>query len=415
MRSFGGRLAGFAGLPMISLVTPLLVLPVLGRVAGQAGWASLAAGESIGTLAAIAIAYGWNTAGPPRIALTDDREARARFYRESLAVRGALTVALVPVVSLICWLVAAPGYGWPTVLMGLAGSVTGLSFSWYAVGAADPRSIALYEAVPRVAAAALSAALVIATKELTLYPLLALTASLGGLVLFSRRTLAGTAPVRWSRAGLWRLVVRDRAIAFNDIAGGAYQSLPVPVVSATAPAAAASSFASADKLFKFGLYVPITLANAFQSWTVEGRLDERAHRLRVALAAHVGVGIVGWAVLAVLGPWASGVLFGPDVAATRPACFWLGAAFFLVSARISATRHVLVPAGRVRQVVVSTIWGAVVGITGIAVLAWAVGPVGAAVGLLLGELVATTVVMLPALRHIAAISSTHAGTPTVTP
>ncbi|WP_448629936.1 hypothetical protein [Cellulomonas soli] len=43
--SFWGRLAGFAGLPAISLITPLLVLPVLGRAAGAHGWASLLVGS----------------------------------------------------------------------------------------------------------------------------------------------------------------------------------------------------------------------------------------------------------------------------------------------------------------------------------------------------------------------------------
>lgn len=407
MTSFGGRLAGFAGLPMISLITPLLVLPVLGRVAGEAGWASLAAGEAIGTLAAIAIAYGWNTAGPPLVALTTDREARAFYYRESLLVRGAVAVVAVPVVIALCVLLAAPGYVWPTVLMGLAGSVIGLSFAWFAVGEGDPRSIAVFEAIPRVVAAAASAALVVATRELALYPLLALLASGAGIVLYSRRALAGTTRPRWSWSELRRLLVRDRAIAFNDVANGAYLALPVPVVTATAPAAEASSYASADKLLKFGLYVPITLANAFQSWTVEGELADRARRLRVALGAHVAVGVVGWAVLATLGPWVSGLLFGPAVAATAPVCFWLGASFLLVSARISMTRHILVPAGRIHQVVVSTVAGAVIGIPAIAYLSWSIGPVGAALGLLLGELVATALVAVPAVGHLRALSATH--------
>ena len=187
MRSLWGRLAGFAGLPMISMITPLLVLPVLGRAAGQEGWASVAAGESIGTFAAIVIAYGWNTAGPPRVALEPDPVARARFYRESLLVRGALALLAVPVIAVLCALLAADGYVLPTVLMGLSGAVTGLSFAWYAVGAGDPRSIAVYEAVPRVLAAALSAGVILATGQLAFYPLLALTVSLAGVVLFSRR------------------------------------------------------------------------------------------------------------------------------------------------------------------------------------------------------------------------------------
>lgn len=400
MSGFAGRLAGFAGLPLISLVTPLLVLPVLGRVAGQAGWASLAAGEAIGTLAAIVVAYGWNTSGPPRAAMTPDPAQRAALYRQSLLVRGVLALVAVPLVVVLCLLVAAPGYRGASVCMGLASTVTGLSFAWYAVGVGDPRSIALLEAVPRVLAAAVSAALVVATRELVVYPVLAVTASLLGVVVFSRRVLRADTSPREARPRLRELLVRDRAVAFNDIAGGTYSSLPVPVVQTALPAASASLFASADKLYKFGTYVPITLAHAFQSWTVEGPLQGRARRLRVALAAHAGVGLLGWAVLAALGPWASGLLFGAEVSAARDACFWFGGAFALASVRISMTRHVLVPAGRIRVVVASTVAGAVVGLVAIVVLTAVWGAVGAAVGLFLSEVVAAGVLAQPATRRI---------------
>ncbi len=405
MSGLGARLAGFAGLPLISLITPLLVLPVLGRVAGDRGWASLMAGEAIGTLAAIVVAYGWNTSGPPRVALTADVAARARLYRESLVVRVWLAVAVAPVVVLLSVLVATPGYRSASALMGIAGTVTGLSFAWYAVGAGDPRSIAVFEAVPRVVAAAVSAGAVLVTRELAIYPVLAVGASLAGVVLFSRRVLAADPTVPADRPRLRRLLVRDRAIAFNDIAGGAYASVPVPTVQTVSAPAPAAAFASADKLYKFGLYVPITLANAFQSWTVEGPAHDRARRLRVALGAHVGVGLVGWAVLAALGPWASATLFGDEVTAARSACVWLGAAFVLVSARISMTRHVLVPAGRIRVVVVSTVAGALVGLVAIVSLTVALGPVGAAMGLTASEAVAAGILVLPSARRVGDLAS----------
>lgn len=410
-RGLWGRLAGFAGLPMISLVTPLLVLPVLGRVAGVEGWASLAAGESIGTLAAIVVAYGWNTGGPARVAMSRDATTRARDYRDSLLVRGALAAVAVPVVVLLCVAVSAHGYTGATVLMGLNATVTGLSFAWFAVGAGDPRSIALLEAVPRVLAAVASAALVLVTRDVAVYPLLAVAVSLGGIVVFTRRTLRGHRFPRPTAAELRRLVVRDRAVAFNDIAGGAYQAVPVPVVTTVATAAAAASYASGDKLWRFGQYVPITLAHAFQSWTAEGGPADRGRRLRVALAAHVGVGVVGAVVLTLLGPRASALLFGPDVATTTAVCAWLAAAFLLMSVRTSLTRHVLVPAARLRPVVASTVAGACVGVPAVLALVHAYGAVGAAAGLALGELVATTVLVPPGRAVLRAAGHPAAAAP----
>lgn len=403
MRSLWGRLAGFAGLPMISMITPLMVLPVVGRAAGQHGWASIATGESVGTLAGIVIAYGWNTAGPPRIALNQDRVARATLYRESLVVRAVLLLVAIPVIVALCVLLAADGYRLPAVFMGVSSAVTGLSFAWYSVGAGDPRSIAVYEAVPRVLAAALSAVIILVSKQLVVYPLLAVGVSVGGIVLFSRTVLREVPTPTVGLRDVGRLLVRDRAVAAIEIAGGAYASVPVPVVSALSTAPVASGYASADKLYKFGQYIPITLGNAFQSWTVEGHVSERGRRLRTALAAHVLLGLVGWAVFTALGPVVSRVMFGADVGATRPVCFWLGAAFLLVSTRISLMRHVLIPAGSVRVVFVATVAGAVVGLPLMAGLCWLLGPAGAAIGLLLSEVVATGTMAVPALRYLATL------------
>jgi len=79
---------------------------------------------------------------------------------------------------------------------------------------------------------------------------------------------------------------------------------------------------------------------------------------------------------------------------------WLGAAFLLASVRTSMTRHVLVPAGRVRVVFVSVTAGAVVGVPLIALLTWALGPVGGALGLLVSEAVATGVLVHPTRQRL---------------
>ncbi|CAL8972154.1 hypothetical protein CELL_01218 [Cellulomonas sp. T2.31MG-18] len=400
MRALLGRLAGFGGLPLISLITPLLVLPVIGRVAGSGGWASLAAGESIGTLGGIVIGYGWNVSGPPRIAAEQEAGQRYALYRQSLVVRGTVACLVLPVVVLLSVVAARAGYELPTALMGVSASVTGLSFAWFCVGAGDPRSIALFEAVPRVAAAAASAALILLTRQLVIYPALAVSVSLVGIVLFSRR-VPGRRPLPRTRLPeLWRLVVRDRGLAAIDIAGSAYGSVPVPVVNAVAAPVLASSYASGDKLYRFGQFVPITLANAFQSWTVEAGRAGRGRRLRFAVLAHGLLGVTGWLVFAVAGPWVSGLLFGPQVRATQAVCFWLGAAFVLLSLRTAVVRLVLVPEGKVRIVFAATMAGTLVGIPAIVGLTSLVGPVGAAWALVLSEVVSAAVLASPTVREM---------------
>ncbi|GAA3802101.1 hypothetical protein [Cellulomonas soli] len=400
-RSFWGRLAGFAGLPAISLITPLLVLPVLGRAAGADGWASLLVGESVGTLAAIVVNYGWNNAGPPRVAEADTA-TRLRLYRESLLVRGALAVGALPVMVVVCASLSADGFLVPTVLMGLAGAVPGLSFAWYAVGVGDPRPIAVYEAVPRVVAAAVSSALILWTGQMVFYPLLAVSVSLGGIWLFGRTLGRSTAPGPGVR-DIGRLLVRDRAVAVADMATGAFGTVPVPVASRVASPSAASSYASADKLYKYGQYVPITLANALQSWTVEVAPPGRPRRLRLALVGHGLLGVVGAALLAVLGPTVSGLLFGQDVRAARDVCLWLALAFAVVSVRMSLVRHFLLPAGRARAVLIGTALGAALGVVGMLTIGRAAGAAGVAASLAVAELVTAVLLVQPALRHLTVV------------
>lgn len=394
------RLAGFGGLPMISLITPLLVLPVIAHAAGKDGWASIVAGESIGTFAAIVIAYGWNTAGPPAIALNTDPAFRARLFRESMLVRVSIAVVAAPFIVALCLLLAADGFGLPTALMGLNGAVVGLSFSWHAVGAADPRSIAVLEAVPRVVAAVASAGIILATGWLAAYPLLAATASLVGVAVYGRKVLRGQGPSHVGLRDLWPLLVKGRGVAAIDTTGGAYATVPVPMVSALSPVGPAGAFASAYKLYQFGQFVPITLGNAFQAWTVEGPRSGRARRLKVALLVHALIGVVGAVVFALLAPTVSSLMFGADVAATYSVAAVLGVTFVLVSVRISMTRHVLIPAGDVRVVFGSTVAGAVVGIPMVALLVWALGPVGAALGLLAGEVAACGMQVAPTVRRM---------------
>lgn len=400
MRALLGRLAGFGGLPLISLITPLLVLPVIGRVAGVAGWASLAAGESIGTLGGIVIGYGWNVSGPPRVAAEPDAHERYVLYRQSLLVRLSVAAAVIPVVLALCVAAARGGYELPTALMGVSAAVTGLSFAWFCVGAGDPRSIAVFEAVPRVVAAAVSAGLILLTRQLVVYPALAVAVSLGGIVLFSRR-VPGRAPLPpLDRRQLWRLLVRDRGLAAVDIAGSAYGSVPVPVVSAIASPSLAGSYASADKLYRFGQFIPITLGNAFQSWTVEAGRAARGRRLRFALLAHLALGVVGWIVFALGGPWVSALLFGAHVAATRAVCFWLGAAFALLSVRTAVVRLVLVPEGKVRIVFGATVAGTFVGVPAMIALTLLVGPVGAAWAVVLSEVISAAVLASAAVHEM---------------
>ncbi|GAA1926444.1 hypothetical protein GCM10009775_18250 [Microbacterium aoyamense] len=405
-RSLHRRLLGFMLLPALAAVSPLLVLPLVARSAGPGGWASAIAGESIGTFAAIVVGYGWVAIGPALVSIAADGAERARLYRESLVVRLLIAAATLPVLAVACWFVASPGAEWLTVLMGVQGALIALSFTWYSAGVGRPSTIVVYDAIPRLLAAAASAIAIAATGIVEIFPLSGIAVTLIGTGIFSLRLLRrnpGPWPTRSSIGGLFR---RGLPVALNDAALSAYSSVPAPLVNVTAPPLAAAGFASADKLFKLGAVLPFTLANALQSWIAEVTATARARRMRMALAAHAGFGVLGGIVLAVFGPWVSRVMFGDEAAAGFDLLVAMGVVFAFLSLRTSMTRHVMFPAGRTAVVMRATLVATAVGVPVMIALAILIGPLGAAIGYALTEGAATLLLWRPCVSALRAVAET---------
>lgn len=391
------RLVGFMLMPAIAAVSPLLVLPLVSRIAGPSGWASAIAGEAVGTFMAIAIGYGWSAIGPALVSLADDDAARARLYRESLVVRGTISLAGLPALAVICWFVASPGAEWLTVLMGVQGALIALSFTWYCAGVGDPKTIIVFDAVPRLVAAVGAAGAIALTGVVEWYPIAGILVTAVGTSVFSARLLRRT-PGPWPRLReLPRLLRSNFAVAVNDAALSAYSSIPAPLVNVTAAPIAAASYASADKLFKLGSVLPFTLASAFQSWIGEDSGRERARRMSLALCVHTGFGILGAAILIGLGPFVSWLLFGAQNAAGVDVLIAMGVVFLFLSVRTSLTRHIMFPTGGARIVTKATLIASAIGIPTMVALAILVGPLGAAIGYAATEGLATLFLIRPCL------------------
>lgn len=394
------RLALFFLVPAIAAISPLLVLPVVARTAGPSGWASAIAGESVGTVASIAIGYGWVALGPALVSIAADDEHRGALYRGSIVVRLLVAAAALPVMAVVCWLVAAPGSEWLSVLMGLQGALIALSFTWFSAGTGHPGAIVFYDSIPRLVMTAACAVAILQGAPVELYPVAGILVTLIGTGLFSRRVLRDYRspwPTRDEVRGYFRT---GAPVALNDVGLVAYSSVPTPLVTLTASPTAAAGFASADKMLKLGQFIPMTLANALQAWITEAHGPARGRRMRLALLAHALIGVTGCAFLAVLGSWASTVLFGAAVAASTPVLVALGLTFAFFSLRTSITRHVLYPAGEARAVVRATLVATVIGVPTMIALALAMGPFGAAIGYAATEGAATVLLWRRCVRSI---------------
>lgn len=378
-----GRFAGFFGAPLISLVTPLLLLPVLARTLPQSEWAAIAVGQSIGGVAQLLVAWGWPLYGPAEAAGAP--AAAAAIARASLTERGrVLAVVAAPSAVVAVLLAPDPSTALLTVSMTVAGAVAGLSMQWYAAGVGRPSITVRYELVPRVAAVLIAAAAVPLTGAALAYPALLLGGSLVGLVALSRRELIG------ARSHALERSQRSKAVAMlTELAGGVYSAAVVAVATTVLTTSQTAELASADRIFRLATFVVAASVAALQMSVHRGGPGGAGRRQIRAVAIHGALGLVGGALLAGLGRVASSLLFGSALTPSATTFVWYGAAFAALALNASIGRHVLVGRGMLGAVLVSTVAGTVLGVPAIIVLG-----AGGAEGVALAVFLAEAVVLL---------------------
>lgn len=384
------RIAAFAGLPLLASLASFILLPIIARVGGTPAWNSLAVGQAVGAIAAIVIGLGWPLTGPAQVASASLESVRRRHYAVSFVTRTLMFVCTVPLMALALTLTSGISQFRVAFLMACAQAAAGLTPAWYCIATGHAGRIAKYDVVPRMLATLGVIPLLFSTGEIYLYPLALLLLGLAGTLWFNkdhteRSDFKGlTFPVILRE--IWGL----RAGSGITMAAGAYASTPVLVVQFAASAAGLAAFVSAEKLYRIGQLATAALGNSLQGWVSEYGADHSARR-RFSLLALSGLGASGWLILAVLGPWASSLLFGPALAADFWTCFWFGLSFLLVCVTTSTGAHWLVPAKRMRVVFVSTIVGAVVGLPAMIFLSMVMGGQGGALGLVIGEVAVTAI------------------------
>jgi O-antigen/teichoic acid export membrane protein len=384
--AFAKRLIGFAGLPFLSLITPLLFLPILARVAGADVWVAFAVGQSIGGFFALVVALGYNTVGPPMVARSS-HESRPQLLAISLRARMLVWAPLTVFAVVLTSAIAPASHQMEASLMAIAMTLTGLSSAWYMIGLGKAGVIVMYEIAPRILATLASAAIVLSGGSVLWYPILLIFAVTTGIGFYARSALRTG---HWD-ATRWRdilpILSSNRAATITEVAGGAYNSLAVSFVGASAPAAQAAAYVAGDKLYRMGQYSVSALGNALQGWVVERGPQEFGRRTRISFLLHFGLGLVGGAMFALLGPWLSMVLFGPEVAINKMTALGLGVATLGIALGTTLGRITLIGMGANRAFLVSVLLAAHFGVPSIVLLSQVYGAAGGAWGLAIGEFV----------------------------
>lgn len=394
------RLSGFTFLPLLALITPLLLLPIISKEVGSSGISSVMAGQAIGTFAATALMWGWNVDGPVAIARSTTSHSRGIIYAESMRTRLLLLGPILLVTLAITALVTVPGFRIDGMSMAVVTCLAGMSPAWFCIGLGNPRLLALFDTIPKFLGAGVSAILLVATRQLWVYPVVTVLILIATLTLFHIQHAPGT---KWFPDGLGRTIGeigRQKHTAGINIAGSAYASTPTPIATITAPPVISGGFSTADTLYRFGLFTVIALGNAFQSWTLEVSGPAAKARHRLAIVAHLILGVVGAAILTALGPWASSLIFAGQIQADRLTCFYFGLAFLFISLATPFTRNILIPSGRQSFVFAWTIVAAVAGVV-LMVVSGIIGDVSSiALGMALSEAILCIAVFGRAVAQI---------------
>jgi len=394
-----GRVFGVAGGTALATLSQVVLLSTVARQSSDSVWSALAIGQSIGQVAGIACAFGWNLSGPTRWAGSRP-EARASLYVDSLVNRVLVTVVVLPISVAIGVFLTPPGQLRMVSLTIVATLTLGLSPNWFNVAEGRAGAMALYNFLPRSAASLVAAALIWFGSPPETYPIALLIQSLGATSVFTakvvRHATIRIAPLLDTVGTQWQTAV-------TDFSGGVFSAANVALVASQVTVAELASYSSAQRVYQLGIIALLVLSQSLQGWTVDPSGD-RTQRGRQALRAHALLGLVGGLFIGLAGPTVSSLLFGDQLAAPHAVTVALAFSFLFIACNTGIGVHVLIPHGDQRIVLRATLTASAVGIPGVLTLAHFFGETGGAVGLALSQLGAL-VVLLPQTRRILFVRS----------
>jgi O-antigen/teichoic acid export membrane protein len=378
--AFVGYGISMALLAVVSLVS----IPSMVAASGPVAWGMIAAGQSIGGVAATVIGYGWGLSGPAAIAQANST-TRLTEYIESVATKLYLFIPVGAIAFLAAFLIGREFAVFAGVAA-LSQATIGLLANWYFVGIARPYLLLVLETVPRTLGTIVgiifmdtgSSALVGVTWQL-IGPVAAFVVSTVWIVKPWRRSALRQVSPRRVRA----VLVDQRHGVTSTVLSSFYSAAPVVIVALVAPAAQ-PVYAVVDKVQRQVIVALGPFVTVLQGWVPRASGEALLRRVRIGLWYSLISAVVLGAAMAIAAPelvrWLGGRQIHPTLLTLALMAVLVGVAFFesiLSKACLAALR-------KLRVVATSTAIGSVVGLPLVAVGAVLWGAPGAIAGILCG-------------------------------
>ena len=390
------RVSSFVGLPLISLLGSLALIPVISSVGGAPGWAAVAVGQALGGGASTVLQYGWGFSGPTRMVPLSAVD-RGRLLWVSILSRLVVGAVLLPVTAAAAALLAPEGFRLLAVLTAIAVSTIGLSALWFFVGSGRAGQAARYETVPRVVVLLIAAGVVLLTQDAIWYPVLFLAGQVVTIsVLAARLGVVSLDRATWT--AVRRVLREQRAAAGSDVVFAVMLAVPTSILAAVAPGALAT-FSAGDRVQRLAQSGIQPLFNAFQGWVSESAPSDAAARMRVAVGATAACGALGGTAFAIGLPLLDGPLFAGEITVGYGVSIFFGLSLALYSLTSAINFTVLAPAGLTRIIFRATLVAGLVVVAGTSVLPQLVGATGGAASVAAAQ-AAALLAQLPAWRRL---------------
>lgn len=342
------RYLALISVPAMNTFAPLIVLPAIASNSGAAGFAAIAAGQSLGAAGSVLVDFAWASNGPSLVHNTPSQDRRP-LYVTSLKQRGC---ALVPVLAVGSFFAGTLSelHPYAAIASMASAAAMGMSPAWFYVAERRTAWLVLGEALPRLIASVVGAALLLLDSPLIVLPLLQILVSLIVILppaCFYRRFLQKDLH-QTTRHDAWRPPrARDQVPSLlGRLTSTLYVNLPVAIVSSFATPALAATYAASDRLQKAVLGGMQPVSQVMQGSSPKDDPRQEARRLRRLLGAAVALGATASTFCAVGGPELLGLLFREEIIVDTQVTIALAASVGLIVVTRCSGLIILLPRNR---------------------------------------------------------------------
>ena len=384
LRAGSKALSGYALSMVFLAAASLAAIPAMVSASGGVAWGSIAAGQSIGGVAATIIAWGWGLSGPATIARADAND-RLTEYVESVISKLLL---FVPVGSLafIAALLVGRDFGVFAAVGALSMSTIGLTANWYFVGAGRPYVLLVCETIPRVLGTAVgialmssgSSALVGVSCQLVGSLLACIISSLWIIRPWNRSTLAGI-----SRRPVLSVLAAQRYGVTSTVMSSIYNAAPIVIVSLVAPTVQ-PIYAVVDKVQRQVIVALGPFVTVLQGWVPRSSGTGVIQRVRIGIGTSAVGAILLGVVMLLLAPELVRWLGNGQI---TPTFLMLALTSIITAVSLfeqTVSKACLAALRRLDVVARSTAIGSIAGLPLVAIGAVSFGAAGALAGILAG-------------------------------